>query len=656
MRAKILPTLLLGSWLPALSLAAMEVHGTSFTPDHILRVTVATIPSGCKTRTAVIVNGTSPGPAIHVLPGSTSWIRVYNDMDNQNLTMHWHGLTQRMAPFADGSPQASQWPIPPGRFFDYQIVTTLDDSGTYFYHSHVQMQAMSCAGSLIVDDCGGSSPYNYDDERILFFTDFFEESDQQMFNDLTAVPFRGSSESNGVLLNGIGVASGQIATKGPAGGNKGRFGSRLGSSSRAPAPLHARDVLFANKTDDQTATASGCSLPVIDVDPGKTYRFRFIGGTGLSFLSVAFEGHGNLTIVQVDGNEYNAPVTTGHLQIGPGQRFDVLLTSKTAAELKADGNKMTYFIQFETLDRPWPYRGYGVLRYSSDVEVPTAPANPIAATPKNPQDWLEYTFTPLNPGSNAAPTAAEVTRRVTILSELITNPRSGKVEYRLAGLSWNELSRSSPLLVDIYRHGQAAMPDFDAAMRNNGWDPKTLSFPAKIGEVLEIVIQNTGSLVNNNGLVETHPFHAHSQHYYDIGRGDGEYDAQANNAKMAALKYVPVRRDTTMLYRFADKVKPGAAAGWRAWRMRMDNPGVWMIHCHVLAHMMMGMQTIWTIGSAADIMKIPCNESQGYLTYGGNVYGTTTTSPSYYQYGNGTNQCVPTVYSSTSTNMTWRAL
>jgi FtsP/CotA-like multicopper oxidase with cupredoxin domain len=49
------------------------------------------------------------------------------------------------------------------------------------------------------------------------------------------------------------------------------------------------------------------AIPVIDVEPGKTYRFRFIGATGLSLLSMAFEDHGDLTIIQVDGSEYNAP-------------------------------------------------------------------------------------------------------------------------------------------------------------------------------------------------------------------------------------------------------------------------------------------------------------------------------------------------------------
>ncbi|KAK3332304.1 laccase-like protein [Cercophora scortea] len=641
MRASTLSSLFLGALFPATALAVgTVVHDSSFTPDHILRVTVAELPTGCQSRQSVIVNGTAPGPALHILPGTSSWIRVYNDMADQNLTMHWHGLAQRMAPFADGTPQASQWPIPPGHFFDYEIATRPGDSGTYFYHSHVEMQAMSCSGPLIVDDCG-ASPYTYDDERIFHFQDWYHETDQQLVNEVKGVPYQWTGETNGILLNGQGVAAGQTASTGPPGGNRGRFGgghsSPPGAGTRG-GRFSQRDVV----TVDQTTTATGCSLPVIDVDPGKTYRFRFIGATGLSLLTMGFEGHSNLTIVQVDGFEYNAPVDTDHIQLGAGQRFDLVFKTKTVQELEADGNKSSYFLQFETRERPDPYRGFAVLRYHDDSEVPASPSGSIIDLPAQVNNWMEYTFTPLDPATNEAPTAAEVTRRVIIDAVLTTDQATGRVVWQLAHQSWNEFVPQSPLLVDIYQRGQAAIPNYDAAMKNYGWDPKTKAFPAKIGEVLEIVFQNTGALVGQSGVVETHPFHAHSNHYYDIGSGEGLYDADANNAKIAALNYRPVLRDTTMLYQYGSNVAPGAPAGWRAWRIRVADAGVWLIHCHILAHMMMGMQTVWVVGNAADIQQIPLEASQAYFTYGGSVYGNTTHAPTQYQFFDATNKCVAT--------------
>ncbi|KAK3349594.1 laccase-like protein [Lasiosphaeria hispida] len=635
MRARTLFSLLLGAWLPAAVLADTVVHDDSFAPDHVLRVTYAEATTECETRSSVIVNGTTPGPAIHLLPGAISWIRVYNDMTDQNLTMHWHGLVQRLAPFGDGTPLASQWPIPPGHFFDYEISTEVDDSGTYFYHSHVGMQAMTCSGPLIVDDCG-ASPYIYDDERIFHFQDYFFQTDCQLFGEVTSPPFTGFGRTDGILLNGKGVANGKTASTDAPGGDRGFFG---GGHSSPPGRAPRRRL--TRRDDDQTGMSSDYGLPVIDVEPGKTYRFRFIGGTGLSFLTMALEGHGNLTIVQVDGSEYNAPVSTDHLQMGPGQRFDVMFKSKTVDELVADGNKSTYFLQFETRERLNPYRGYGVLRYSPDAMIPMPPSQPIFDLPTDVANWLEYTFQPLNPGANEFPTAAEVTRRVVIDAELVNDATTGRVMWELAHLSWTEFTYQKPTLVDIYERGQDAIPNFEAAVKNYGWDPATKSFPARIGEVLEIVLQNTGATAGQPGSVETHPFHAHSKHYYDIGSGKGKYDADANNAKLEQLGYRPVKRDTTMLFRYADEVNAGEAAGWRAWRIRITSPGVWMIHCHILAHMMAGMQSVWVIGNADQIRDIPLSMSQNYLTYGGSVMGNATHSPSLFQYFNGTNKCRP---------------
>ncbi|KAK4187405.1 putative L-ascorbate oxidase [Podospora australis] len=644
MRATTLSSLLLGSCLSVGSVAQLVVHDDRFVPDHILRVSVASVPSACESRTDILVNGTTPGPALHILPGSRSWIRVYNDMADHNLTMHWHGLTQRMAPFADGTPLASQWPIPPGYFFDYELATNNDDAGTYFYHSHVEMQALSCTGPLIVDDCGGS-PYQYDDERILQFQDFFQKSDDEMLKGVTNSSFQWTGETHGILLNGKGVATGHSAVTGPPGGLRGFFGGRLGvrpdGFRNTFRNVHRRQHSY-NDTSDQNHVepTDACTLPVIDVLPGKKYRFRFIGSTGLSFLTMGIEGHRNLIIVQADGSEYNAPVRTDHIQLGAGQRFDVLFKTKTAQELASSGNKTTFYIQFETLERPEPYRGYAVLRYSPHVAIPTAPAQPVLSLPTDPTTWMEYALTPLFPAENEAPSAEEVTRRIIIDAEQKQDNKTGKVIWELAHLSWTEFSYQRPLLVDIYQHGQGAIPDYDAAMKNYGWDPKKMAFPCKIGEVLEIVFQNTGSqFVPANGLVEMHPFHAHSKHYYDIGSGPGLYDADANNAKLAKTGYKSVKRDTTMLYRYESNVAPGQAAGWRAWRIKITDSGVWMIHCHILAHMMMGMQSVWVMGDADDIKKIPVTVADGYYTYGGSVYGNVTHAPAVYHYFNGTNQC-----------------
>lgn len=149
-------------------------------------------------------------------------------------------------------------------------------------------------------------------------------------------------------------------------------------------------------------------------------------------------------------------------------------------------------------------------------------------------------------------------------------------------------------------------------MQNNGIDAVNRAFVAEIGEVLEIVLQNTGA--DASGL-DAHPWHAHGAHYYDIGSGNGTYDPIANEAKLAGTH--PIKRDTTMLYRYGMKTGNGTDQGWRAWRLRVDQPGVWMIHCHILQHMIMGMQTVWVMGNETEVLgKVPRPDVEGYLTVG----------------------------------------
>ena len=39
------------------------------------------------------------------------------------------------------------------------------------------------------------------------------------------------------------------------------------------------------------------------------------------------------------------------------------------------------------------------------------------------------------------------------------------------------------------------------------------------------------------------------------------------------------------------------------------------------------MQTVWVLGDAADILQKPRPDVEGYLTFGGNVYGNETHAP-----------------------------
>jgi L-ascorbate oxidase len=318
----------------------------------------------------------------------------------------------RTAPFSDGSPQASQWPIAPGEYFDYEIHPELGDAGTYFYHSHIGFQASTAHGLLYVNDAG-TPPYQWDEDVPVVLGDFYKKTDDVIESELTGTPFIWPGEPDAVLLN-----------------------YQSGTAS------------FEDDVDDS------CKPYIITVEPSTTYRFRFVGSSTISFLQVGIEGHTNLTVISADGY-YTKPAQVDHIQIAGGQRFDTLVVTKSEDELAAEGRDQ-YWIRFETRGRSPGLAGYALLQYSlssaykratnyvwasektrsprqgsrtslqqkakTDRWLPDPPAkNPPESPISLPADgtltkWLEYTLEALRP-QTPFPSLSEVTRTIYITVE-----------------------------------------------------------------------------------------------------------------------------------------------------------------------------------------------------------------------------------------------
>lgn len=70
--------------------------------------------------------------------------------------------------------------------------------------------------------------------------------------------------------------------------------------------------------------------------------------------------------------------------------------------------------------------------------------------------------------------------------------------------------------------------------------------------------------------------HLHGHDFYVLGQGAGKFSATNGST----LNYDnPIRRDTAML--------PGG--GWLAVAFVTDNPGAWLMHCHIAWHVDEGM-------------------------------------------------------------------
>lgn len=468
-------------------------------------------------------------------------------------------------------------------------------AGTYFYHSHVGFQAVSCSGPLIVED--KTSPYEVDGERIVHIQELFNKTDTTIEQGLQATPFVWSGETNGFFINGKTISN---------------FG-------------------VTDQLSRQVAN--------INIEPNSVYRMRFIGGHSLSYSVLGVEDHTDLRVIEADGG-YTKPHSTTFLQIASGQRFSALLKTKTCDELKQSG-KLDYYIQIESRERPSNTTNYAILRYNNTCMIPSNSSKSVSNTiyptrkpialPPTVNGFLDYVLQPLYP--NDFPSASQVTRRVVLNVQQVLDKY---IVWKDSNVSWTadtndsapHTTPSRPYLVSLYTNQTAYMPSYSAAVKNGGPDPSTNTFPAKIGEVLEIVLQNIGAHAIDNetgGGLDVHPWHAHGGHYYDIGGGPGAFDPDVAEERLKGTE--PVLRDTTMLFRYDATTQPDGKHGWRAWRLRVQQPGVWMIHCHTLQHMVMGMQTVWVFGDAEQVMALPKADVEGYLTYGGDAYGNSSHAP-----------------------------
>jgi L-ascorbate oxidase len=336
------------------------------------------------------------------------------------------------------------------------------------------------------------------------------------------------------------------------------------------------------------ASSTSCGPEIIQVEPNKTYRFRAIGGVAMSPFVFAFEDHDNLTVIAADAG-YTQPASTDFIHMGAGQRYDFLLHTKTEEELQSLG-KTEFWVPIETRYRELNDTFYAVLSYTTPgihinttTDMSSPPAQSPVYIPYDCQDWLEYTLEPLTP--NDFPTADEVTRQVFMTSAQL-NTASGSF-WTINNRTWDELNQhegdtpyndtslthDAPYLVSVYQQGERAIPNYGNAVQNySGWDPELNVYPAKIGEIIDIILCN-----EPNGIVggfDTHPWHFHGAHFYDLGSGPGSYNATANEERLKG--YNPIVRDTSFLFKYTNGYDAGlnyTIQGWRAWRVKVTDPG-----------------------------------------------------------------------------------
>ena len=209
-----------------------------------------------------------PGPLIRINQGDRVRLDVHNELPEET-TVHWHGLD--VPNEMDGPAYVTQDPIPPGGSYRYEF--TVNQQGTYFYHSHNEpdrQQALGMYGALIVDPADRSldASYDYDYDILVLLQEWLE---------------------------------------------------REGYTYPAMLMEGALPNFF---------TINGKSYPdteTLTMRVGEKVRVRFVGSNN-NFIHPMHIHGGPFRIVQTDGNPVpgGAELVKDTVNVGPGERYDVI--------------------------------------------------------------------------------------------------------------------------------------------------------------------------------------------------------------------------------------------------------------------------------------------------------------------------------------------
>ncbi len=260
------------------------------------------------TRIATVVNRSIPAPTLRLKEGDEVTLRVTNKL-SEPTSIHWHGI---ILPFEmDGVPGISFNGIKPGETFTYKF--TLEQSGTYWYHSHSGSQEQTgMYGALIIEPKEGEI-ISADRDYVVLLSDWTDEhpmrilsklksqSDYYNFNQPTAIDF-----INDVSNSGLKVAF-----------TKRQMWNEMRMNSTDLADLSSATLTYLMNGTTPNGNWTGV------FNKGEKIRLRFINGAGGSFYDVRIPGI-KMTVVQTDGVDIE-PIDVDEFRFGPGETYDVIV-------------------------------------------------------------------------------------------------------------------------------------------------------------------------------------------------------------------------------------------------------------------------------------------------------------------------------------------
>jgi FtsP/CotA-like multicopper oxidase with cupredoxin domain len=472
-------------------------------------------------RIATAVNGQVPGPQLRWREGDTITVRVKNRL-SVPTSVHWHGVL--VPADMDGVPGVSFAGIPAGETFEYRF--RVNQSGTYWYHSHSRFQEqVGLYGPIVIEPRRGER-HPADREHVILLSDWTDmdpehlyrilklDSEYFNFGQRTAVDFVESARREGLKA--------ALAER--------RMWNRMRMN-----PTDLADVSGATYTylmNSSTPAGNWTGL----FKPGERVRLRIINGSSMSFFDVRVPGL-ELEVVAADGQDIT-PVKVDEFRIAAGEVYDVMVSPR---------EDRAYTIFAQSIDRSGYARGTLAPRPGMRAEVPKMDARALLtmddmgmgdsssmgpmvdSMASDPRTDLD------DPGVGLRDNG----RRVLTYADLRT--LDGPIDSRMPGRE---------IVLHLTGHMERFVWSFDGRKFS---ESQPLYFD--YGERLRLVLIND-SMMN-------HPIHLHGMW--------GEVESPAGEV---------IFRKHTINVQPAQRI---------SYRVTADAIGRWAYHCHLLYHMEAGM-------------------------------------------------------------------
>ncbi|KHN12945.1 laccase-7-like [Glycine soja] len=550
------------AWAFALLLACSLVSGAVV--EHTFNIGNLTVSRLCNEEVITTVNGSLPGPTIYVEEGDTLVVHANNNSP-YNITLHWHGIFQILTAWADGPESVTQCPIRPGGKYTYRFNIT-GQEGTLWWHSHSSFLRATVYGALIIRPRRGNSHP---------FPSVYQE-----------VPILLGEWWNG---NVVDVENNAIETG---------IGPNLS------------DAYTINGLPGDTYNCSQNQTYQLQVKHGETYLLRIINAAlnAQHFFKIA---NHTFTVVAIDAS-YTQPYNTDVIILAPGQTVDAIITTNQTLG--------SYYMAFT------PYHSApgvsinnnitrGVVIYENATSA--SPVMPdLPAQTDTPTAHKFYTnITGLAGGPHWVPVSLNVDQHMLITfgigldhcPELDPEGCGGR-NFRLSASMNNEsfvLPKGLSMMEAFFRNVSGVYtrdfpdnPPFvfnytDPTLETNGTDiafaPKSTKVkPLTFNSTVQVVLQNTAILAREN-----HPIHLHSFNFHVLAQGFGNYDSNVDESKFNLDN--PQIRNTISV----------PVGGWAVIRFQANNPGIWLVHCHLETHLPWGLAMAFEVENGPEPWVLP---------------------------------------------------